>query len=232
MGLANTISQIYGTVVEGTDRGVPAFVKDSSGNYAVMKMDSSGNLLSSIAGGGVASGSTDSGNPVKVGGVYNSSAPTLTTGQRGDLQLDANANLKVTEQWMATAEDNPNAVIGVAVKPVSSSTYAATTTGSLGASVAISAKNAPGNLFCVMADNANAADRYLQVHNKASAPASSDVPVLSYKIPAGGMLVLDRGIFGEHGKYLSTGIAIGISTVRATFTAATVTDHYTYAEFV
>lgn len=50
--------------------------------------------------GNVASGATDSGNPVKVGGKYNASAPTLADGQRGDLQLDANGNTKVT---LATA---------------------------------------------------------------------------------------------------------------------------------
>lgn len=52
---------------------------------------------SSVAGTSVASGATDSGNPVKVGGKYNSSAPTFTDGQRGDLQIDANGNLKVTQ---------------------------------------------------------------------------------------------------------------------------------------
>src|ERR1051326_8548002 len=44
--------------------------------------------------GGVASGATDAGNPVKVGGVYNSTLPTLTTGQRGDLQLDSKGQLR------------------------------------------------------------------------------------------------------------------------------------------
>src|ERR1700730_11048288 len=44
--------------------------------------------------GAVASGSADSGNPVKVGGRYNSAGlPTLTNGQRGDLQLTANSRL-------------------------------------------------------------------------------------------------------------------------------------------
>lgn len=45
--------------------------------------------------GSVASGATDSGNPVKVGGIYNSSPITLTNGQRGDVQLDANGYAKV-----------------------------------------------------------------------------------------------------------------------------------------
>lgn len=47
-------------------------------------------------GGNVASGATDSGNPVKVGGRYNATKPTLTDGQRGDLQLGTRGSLKVT----------------------------------------------------------------------------------------------------------------------------------------
>lgn len=51
--------------------------------------------LTTLTGGGVASGATDSGNPIKVGGKYNSTPITLTDGQRGDLQLDASGFLKV-----------------------------------------------------------------------------------------------------------------------------------------
>lgn len=45
--------------------------------------------------GSTASGATDAGNPVKFGGKYNSSPVTLTDGQRGDAQLDANGYLKI-----------------------------------------------------------------------------------------------------------------------------------------
>lgn len=45
-----------------------------------------------IAAGNAASGVADSGNPVKVGGVYNSTKPTYTNGQRGDLQIDTRGN--------------------------------------------------------------------------------------------------------------------------------------------
>lgn len=55
----------------------------------------SGTVTASNVTGNVAAGATDSGNPVKAGGVYNSSLPTLTTGQRGDLQLDANGKLLI-----------------------------------------------------------------------------------------------------------------------------------------
>lgn len=48
--------------------------------------------------GNVAAGATDSGNPVKVGGKYNATAPTYTDGQRGDVQLDNKGNVKVNDQ--------------------------------------------------------------------------------------------------------------------------------------
>jgi hypothetical protein len=39
--------------------------------------------------GDVAGGGADSGSPVKVGGVFNSTLPTYTTGQRAELQIDS-----------------------------------------------------------------------------------------------------------------------------------------------
>jgi len=54
---------------------------DTTGTYAV---------------GNVASGATDSGNPVKVGGKYNATMPTLTDGQRGDTQLTTRGAIKTT----------------------------------------------------------------------------------------------------------------------------------------
>lgn len=47
--------------------------------------------------GNVASGAADDASPpVKVGGRYNATQPTLTDGQRGDTQLDSKGNLKVS----------------------------------------------------------------------------------------------------------------------------------------
>ena len=51
-----------------------------------------------LIGGGVASGASDSGNPVKVGGKYNATQPTFTDGDRGDLQIGLRGSLKV-ELW-------------------------------------------------------------------------------------------------------------------------------------
>lgn len=56
-------------------------------------------------GGNVASAATDSGNPVKVGGRYNATPPTLTDGQRGDVQMDTRGNTRVA----LTASNNTGA---------------------------------------------------------------------------------------------------------------------------
>lgn len=75
---------------------------EADGSQRVVIYDGAGHKGT---GGNVAAGATDSGNPVKVGGVYNSSPPTLTTGQRGDLQLDSNGNAKVTLGTKIAGED-------------------------------------------------------------------------------------------------------------------------------
>lgn len=45
--------------------------------------------------GNVAAAATDSGNPVKVGGKFNSTPPSYTDGQRGDVQLTTKGDTKV-----------------------------------------------------------------------------------------------------------------------------------------
>ena len=44
--------------------------------------------------GNVASGASDNGNPVKVGGIYNATPPSFTDGQRGDLQVGSKGSLR------------------------------------------------------------------------------------------------------------------------------------------
>ena len=71
------------------------------GGTVEMQADDKGNLM---VGGGVASGATDTGNPVKVAGKYNSTLPTFTDGQRGDLQIGTRGSLNVTlHAWNSTS---------------------------------------------------------------------------------------------------------------------------------
>ncbi len=56
---------------------------------------------------------------------------------------------------------------------------------------------------------------YVQVHNKASAPTSSNVPVIVIKVASGDNFSLDLGI---RGRSFGTGIAFGFSSTLATYT--------------
>lgn len=62
-------------------------------DYGTPTVDAAGNTR---VVGNVASGAADSGNPVKISGVFNTTPPPVTTGQRSDLQTTANGVLKTT----------------------------------------------------------------------------------------------------------------------------------------
>lgn len=96
--------QTTGTVTSniGTTNGLALDATLTNGNQQIQ--------------GNIASAATDSGNPVKIGGKYAATKPTLTDGQRGDLQVGTRGSLSVqlynvdsgnAEMFLA---DNANAV--------------------------------------------------------------------------------------------------------------------------
>ncbi len=187
--------------------------------------------------GNVASGVTDSGNPIKIGGKYTTTAPTLSDGQRGDMQVDVNSNVKIREQYSPVAEDNIAGVIGNIFKPVNSSTYAPSTYKNAGTVTKANVKASPGNVYSIRITNANAAIRYFQLHNKASTPVAAETAQQYFLIPAGtatqpAVLELTINDFAPS-EYFITGIGWAISTTAATFTdSATATDHIVNVRFV
>lgn len=72
---------------------VAAGVTFANLQQGALSCDASGNLQ---VGGNVSSGGIDAGNPVKIGGVFNTTPPTLTNGQRGDAQLGSRGAINVT----------------------------------------------------------------------------------------------------------------------------------------
>lgn len=63
-----------------------------------------------VVAGNVASGASDSGSPVKVGGVFNTTQPTVTNGQRVDMQSSARG-----AQIVATGVDTFNVTVNAAL---------------------------------------------------------------------------------------------------------------------
>lgn len=82
------------TVQPGNTANTTAWLVTGTGGTFPATQSGTWNVTT-LTGGAVAHGAADSGNPLKVGGKYNSTPPTLNDGQRGDLQLDAKGSVKV-----------------------------------------------------------------------------------------------------------------------------------------
>lgn len=133
-----TVSTGNGTTDAGTQR-----VTLSSDSTGQVKLATGANTIGAVTGpaaaalaldstltggtqqvqGNAASAATDSGNPVKIAAVFNTTRPTFTNGQRGDIQIDARGNLPVTLYSsagtsgvnVATAADAAAATTGLVV---------------------------------------------------------------------------------------------------------------------
>lgn len=79
----------------------------SSGESAAIWTDLQGAVI--LGGGTVASGATDSGNPVKVGGKYSNAAPTFADGNRGDLLIGQGGGVVINAGAAAAAADGVTA---------------------------------------------------------------------------------------------------------------------------
>jgi hypothetical protein len=192
------------------------------------------NILSNAANtvvGNIASGSADSGNPVKTGAIFNSSPVTVTNGQRVDSQADANGYLKTREQYAPGAEDNTNNVFATQVLPLAVATYSYTPFINLGANATLNVKASAGNVYSIYCHNLNASNRFIQLHNTATTPGGGAVPAKTYLVPGNGTIILDAQYLGPGGINFTTGIAFAFSTTEATYTAGAAGDQVTEVHF-
>ncbi len=161
------------------------------------------------------------------GGVYNSAAPTLTTGQAITLQLDANGYLKSREQYAPAAEDNTNAVIATRTKPVAAAVYAWLSVFNTALVKSLVVKASAGVVRSITAridSTATTGTYYLQLWNLTAAPADTTA------VSAGNSLMAPFKVqhvsgtddyvsldFAD-GVYGSTGIVLEMSTTEFTAT--------------
>lgn len=208
---------------------------DMSGPYI---LDSSGNPFL-LGQGNVASGTADSGNPVKIGAVYNAVKPVIASGQRGDAQIDLSGNLNVRVHGSSTtgADGIANSALSCTAiptdanstsnRPMTIANYRFNGTSwdrdakasavarlpvSAASTNATSAKASAGTVHNLDVYNANAAVRYLKLYNKASAPVvGTDTPVRTIALKPADKTVVTF----PNGLYFSTGIAYALTTGAA-----------------
>lgn len=98
----------------------PADVKGRQIVAAVIDQSTPGTTNAVVATGNAASGAADSGNPVKIGGVYNASPPTYTEGSRTSLQTDQFGSINVN--LMRTGFNTPFSSINAGADAKSNAT--------------------------------------------------------------------------------------------------------------
>lgn len=193
-------------------------------------------IKAGLAGDGVASGSADSGAPVKVGAKYNQTPPTFTDGQRADLQADSAGSLRVTlggagAQAGADAVGNTASArlfnggatqLQLEVRPYQFNgtsfdrTTKANATGRLVSAAASTnetvVKASAGTIHAIDGYNAASTVRYLKIYNKATAPTvGTDTPVRTIALKP-----TDRfAITFPLGYYCATGISFALTTGAA-----------------
>jgi hypothetical protein len=106
------------TVAQATGSNLHAIL--DSGSTTVVTQTTASSLNATVQGTS-ASGASNTGNPVKIGGVFNTTQPTVTTGQTVDAQMTARGS-----QIVATGVDVFNATINAPL-PAGSNTIGAVT---------------------------------------------------------------------------------------------------------
>jgi len=219
-GTAASYSSLAGGVYNAT---APTL---TTGQQAALQLDAAGNLKTNIA--------ADADNPIPTsdaadgpvspgtaatksmlgGGVYNSLAPTLTTGQQVSLQLDVNGNLKIAGGAALTS------ALGTPGPTTGSSGYVTglRLTSALANTGVI--KSSAGLLYLLCLINMTAAVAYLHIYNQATAPTlGTSTPLMTFPMAAGQAVYAPFTIPPR----FSTGMAYALTTDNAAAPATGVT---------
>lgn len=188
--------------------------------------------------GNVASSATDAGNPVKVAGKFNTTKPTLTDGQRGDLQLTSRGALAVT------LHDSTG------LNPLINSNYPASdswTTASLSPTLGVSAfsmvfngtswdrqRGDSNGAFSVSKGGSNMATGQVAVTTSATlvaaARAGRQMITLS-PTTAVVYYVGNTGVTSSTGLYVAAGASITLETAAAVYAVGASAVTISYIEF-
>lgn len=149
-------------------------------------------------------------------------------GKPAHLFSDLRGRQQINQELPLSGEDLVHDVLGVVQEALDCQQHAWEGMGSTaleGASGVVYSKGGAGRLRAARAYNANAAARYLQVHND-DALAGGEVPYLGLvvEIPAGGIASLE-GLIPECGIFMDVDVTVAISSTLATYTAVSANEH-------
>lgn len=152
--------------------------------------------------------------------LYRAVPVPRTNTNGGPLEADINGNLRVTEQAPPAYDYPGDAVAMTHEKPAASAQFNAIPYDIIAKATAGVVKAAPGNLYRLYVTNDNAAAQAYALVNKATAPVTTDVPVMYFMVPAKTTMLLEF----KFGKRFTTGIAWAQVTTLGAGTITTTTS--------
>ena len=207
-----------------------------SGNWTSRIVGNAGGVLDAVQ------GATAPANALAVGGVFNTSLPTVTNGQISQLQIDAKGQLFTDLNYLAgTALGTPSAygstpsgnalsanvyvtnpVTTTAPTPSTSSSYAFTKFHASSAAAG-SIKASAGNLYGLVLGNSGTTACWLQLFNTAGTPTAGTSVVDSVLVQAGVSVVVPPGTLALENFATGIGFAGATTDSGATTTGCTTT---------
>lgn len=174
--------------------GTVVITPSGTQNVNLFQVAGTGTVTGGVAGllaiaGAAASGATKSGNPVQIGGVFNTTQPTVTNGQAVDAQFTARGGQIVAngvEAFTVQPGNTPNTTPWLtAPTTVATTANAALTsyTTSAASTNSTSVKGSAGNVYGISAINTTSTIYYLRMYNSSSAPTCSSATGFIESLP-------------------------------------------------
>jgi hypothetical protein len=130
--------------------------------------------------------------------------------------IGALKDISVNMENLRVAATNSSFVNATSEIPDATSTYAPSNSTSVAYETNRVAKASAGVLYNINGYNSRTSSQFIQVHNTASLPADTAVPVVTFIVPAQSNFSLDFG--AKFGRFCSTGITICNSSTGPTKT--------------
>lgn len=226
---ADTLDQEWPLITQTTISGAVLMLKNGTGFSPVEES----NPIPFH--GNVASGETDSGNPLKIGGVVvdpTSLPSSLTVGQRSDIATSRQKEALVYFSRLFAGEDQTNNVLAVIHKKIASGNYCASLFVDYGVNVTLNIKASGGNVYALSCRNLSGSNRWLQLHNTATVPGGGAVPRNKFLVPPGQQIIVGSDFFTSEGINYSNGIAFAFSTTETTYTPGIAADQNTEVVYI
>lgn len=137
-------------------------------------------------------------------------------GIAGETDNNTAVTVKVTEEGYLITSSVDGTSGGGSSAPVPPTTYT-----NFGSDNATNVKASAGVVFSISASNSNPTeDRYLLLHDKATSPVATDVPLLPFLVPSQAQAIYGTDFFTDGGIEFSTGIGFCYSSTEDECTPA------------